>query len=125
MKKHLLSTALLIAGTALVLAAGEPVRDSKAGEEREVAGVKLCWCPAGKFLMGSPLSEPERRPGEDQVQVRLSKGFWIGKHEVTQSQWRRVVGVFPGPFTAGEGDNFPVYTINFAEAEGFCKNLQI
>src|SRR5882724_6220508 len=60
----------------------------KAGAEREVAGVKLCWCPAGHFVMGSPPTEPERRPGEDQVEVALSKGFWMGKFEVTQGQWK-------------------------------------
>ena len=48
---------------------------SKAGEERKVAGIQLCWCPAGRFSMGSPPGEPERRPGEDQVAVTLSKGF--------------------------------------------------
>src|SRR6185503_5049267 len=81
------------------------------------------WCPAGTFVMGSPPDEPERRPGEDQVAVTLSRGFWMGKYEVTQGQWRRVVGAFPGEFTAGEGADFPVYTINFAEAEGFCRRL--
>ena len=45
---------------------------SKAGAEREVAGIKLCWCPPGKFMMGSPRSEPERRPGEDQVEATLA-----------------------------------------------------
>jgi sulfatase modifying factor 1 len=96
---------------------------TKAGEECEVAGVALCWCPAGRFRMGSPHDEPERRPGEDQVEVTLSKGFWMGKHEVTQGQWKRVVGEFPGKLTAGEGDGFPVYAVNFAEAEGFCRQL--
>src|SRR5258708_32488480 len=48
---------------------------SKGGDEREVAGIKLCWCPPGKFIMGSAQSEPERRPGEDQVEVTLTKGF--------------------------------------------------
>jgi formylglycine-generating enzyme len=57
------------------------------------------------------------------VEVTLSKGFWIGKFEVTQGEWLRVVGAFPGEFTAGAGDDFPVYTINFAEAEGFCQKL--
>ena len=46
--------------------------------------------------MGSPANEPERRPGEDQVEVTLSKGFWIGKYEVTQGEWKRIVGEFPG-----------------------------
>jgi formylglycine-generating enzyme required for sulfatase activity len=61
----------------------------KAGDEREVVEVKLCWCPPGRFAMGSPPGEPERRPGEDQVEVTLSRGFWIGKYEVTQNQWQR------------------------------------
>ena len=105
------------------LAAPDAFDGARAGDEREVSGISLCWCPAGTFIMGSPRSEPERRPGEDQVRVTLSRGFWVGKYEVTQGQWRRVVGAFPGPFSAGEGDDFPVYTINFAEAEGFCRKL--
>src|SRR5262245_14083816 len=54
---------------------------SQAGDQREVVGVEVCWCPAGKFTMGSPRSEPERRPGEDQVEVTLTKGFWMAKYE--------------------------------------------
>lgn len=98
-------------------------KGSKAGDECEVGGVKLCWCPPGRFRMGSPFDEPERRLDEAQVDVTLSRGFWIGKYEVTQAHWRRVVGEFPGKFTAGEGDDFPVYTINFAEAQEFCRKL--
>src|SRR3954451_24439679 len=73
---------------------------SKAGDEREVAGIKLCWCPPGRFTMGSPPGEPERRPGESQVGVRLTRGFWIGKYEVTQGQWKRGVEALPGALTA-------------------------
>ena len=95
----------------------------KAGEERQVGGMKLCWCPAGRFIMGSPRTEPERHPGEDQVEVTLTKSFWIGKYEVTQGQWKRLIGDFPGELNAGEGDDFPVYSVNFAEAEAFCHKL--
>src|SRR6266850_871793 len=64
-------------------ATGNSFLGLKAGEEREVAGVKLCWCPAGRFRMGSPRGEPERHSDEEaQVEVVLTKGFWIGKHEV-------------------------------------------
>ncbi len=52
---------------------------SKGGDEKAVAGIKLCWCPPGRFVMGSPRSEPERRPGEDQVEVTLTKGFLDGQ----------------------------------------------
>jgi formylglycine-generating enzyme required for sulfatase activity len=95
----------------------------KPGDERTVAGVKLCWCPPGEFTMGSPPGEPERRPGEDQVEVTLTRGFWAGKYEVTQGQWKRVVGDFPRPQPPGEGDDFPVVEINYAEAETFCARL--
>jgi formylglycine-generating enzyme required for sulfatase activity len=75
--------------------------------------------------MGSPPNEPERRPGEDQVEVRLTKGFWVGKYEATQGDWKRIVGELPGPLTAElpEGDDYPVGNVNFAEAEGFCRKL--
>jgi len=73
--------------------------------------------------MGSPRNEPERRPCENQVKVTLTKGFWMTKYEITQGQWKQTVGAFPGAFTAGEGDDFPVYTINFTEAEDYCRKL--
>jgi formylglycine-generating enzyme required for sulfatase activity len=97
----------------------------KAGDQRQVAGIQLCWCPPGRFTMGSPPNEPERRPSEDQVSVQLSKGFWTSKFEVTQGQWKRVVGPLPGKLTAEllEGDDYPVRNVNFVEAEAFCQRL--
>lgn len=101
----------------------DPFEGSKAGEEKEIENIKMCWCPSGSFCMGSPKDEPERRSGENQVKVTLTKGFWMAKYEITQVQWKQIAGAFPGPFTAGEGDLYPVYTINFAEAEDFCRKL--
>jgi formylglycine-generating enzyme required for sulfatase activity len=98
---------------------------SKAGDEREVVGVKLRWCPPGKFTMGSPPEEPERRSGEDQVEVTLTRGFWMAQDETTQGQWKRVMGQLPGELTAElpEGDDYPLGNVNFAEAEEFCAKL--
>src|SRR5688572_14667910 len=66
-------------------------RGANAADERDICGIKVCWCPAGKFTMGSPATELERRLGEDQVEVTLTKGFWMAKYEATQGQWKRVV----------------------------------
>jgi len=98
---------------------------SRAGDEREVEGVKLCWCPPGRFRMGSPADEPERRLDEGQVEVTLTRGFWMGKYEVTQGQWKRTVGKLPGELTPelGEGDDLPLGNVNYAEAEAFCLKL--
>ncbi len=96
---------------------------TKAGDEQKLNDISFCWAPAGKYLMGSPRSEAERRPGENQVEVELSHGFWIGKYEVTQGEWKRIVGSLPAETTAGEGEEYPVYSMNFAEAEDFCRRL--
>jgi formylglycine-generating enzyme len=103
--------------------APNPAAGKKAGDEIELRGVKLCWCPPGTFRMGSPETEPGHRPDELQVSVTLTQGFWIGKYEVTQAQWRRVMGETRRQLNAGVGDDFPVYWVNFHDAEEFCRKL--
>ena len=116
---------LVAAGSWLLRQRESGFRGAKAGEERDVDSTRLAWCPAGRFVMGSPPGEPERRPGEDQVEVTLSRGFWAGKYEVTQGAWTRVMGALPGPLTAElpAGDDYPVGNVNFAETESFCAAL--
>ena len=105
--------------------AARPFAGVAAGDETAIAGVKLCWCPAGKFTMGSPAGEPERRPGEEQVEVTLSRGFWMAKYEATQGDWKRAMGQLPGPLTEElpEGEYLPVGNVNFAETEAYCAKL--
>src|ERR671919_2695255 len=90
-------------------------RGVKAGDVRRLDVIDLCWCPPGRFMMGSPRSEPERRPGEDQVDVTLTRGFWTAKYETTQGLWKRVVGKLPGKATVElpEDDDLPVGDVNF------------
>ncbi len=97
----------------------------RAGDEREIGGIGTRWCPPGKFTMGSPPNEPERRPGENQVEVTLTRGFWMAELEATQGDWRSVMGALPGPLTVElpAGDDYPVGNVNFAEAESFCLKL--
>jgi formylglycine-generating enzyme required for sulfatase activity len=107
----------------------EPVNpkfDGKiAGEERVVEisrGVKMtfCWCPAGDFTMGSPVTEEDRLFWEDQVNVTLSKGFWMAKTEVTQKQWESLMGSNPSEF---EGDDLPVDSVRWDDAQKFLVKL--
>ena len=100
-------------------------RGRHAGDARKVDAIDLCWCPPGRFVMGSPRSEPERRPGEDQVEVTLTRGFWMARFEATQGLWKRVAGELPGPLTKElpAGDGLPVGNVNFPETEDFCRRL--
>ena len=109
----------------------------RAGEEREfeiAPGVKMtfCWCPAGEFMMGSPLSEEGRENREDQAKVTMSKGFWISKTEVTQSQWAAVMGSNPvdgiGPYgkphpEKNKGPNLPIVGVSWEDAQLFMEKV--
>lgn len=81
----------------------------EAGEESKIelskdVTITFCWCPAGKFTMGSTQSEADRSGDENQVKVTLSEGFWMAKTEVTQTQWQAVMGENPSHF---QGANDP------------------
>jgi len=95
-----------------------------AGETREIEGVRFCWCPPGKFTMGSPAGETGRRADEAQVDVTLTKGFWMAACETTQGEWRRLHGAptaRPLTETFGLGDALPVYWVSHIDAEAFCR----
>ena len=82
--------------------------------------MKFCYCPAGSFRMGSPPDEPGRRGNEDQVKVRLSKGYWLAQTECTQKQWVAVMGSNPSTF---KGDDLPVETLNWQDVQKFITKL--
>jgi sulfatase modifying factor 1 len=98
---------------------------ARAGDSRQVAGIELAWCPGGSFMMGSPADEPERRADEQQVEVTLTRGFWMAKYEATQGDFKRVMGALPGDLTAQlpAGDRNPVGNVSFAEAESYAAAL--
>jgi len=71
-------------------------------------------------MMGSPENEPNRNSVEGpQHQVAVSR-FYIGKYEVTQAQWRAVMGNNPSYYS---GDNLPAENILWNEAKDFCRRL--
>jgi formylglycine-generating enzyme required for sulfatase activity/serine/threonine protein kinase len=106
-------------------AAANDFNAAQIGDTRVVdlgGGVKLtlCYCPAGSFTMGSPASETDRSDDEDQVQVRITEGYWLAKTECTQAQWRAVMGKEPSYF---KGDDLPVEQVSWEDAQEFMKNL--
>jgi sulfatase modifying factor 1 len=82
--------------------------------------IKLMRIPKGKFLMGSPEEEEGRGKSETQHEVTISQDFYMGATEVTQSQWRKLMGNNPSKF---KGDDLPVETVSWEEAVEFCKRL--
>ena len=83
-------------------------------------GVRLKRIPAGSFQMGSPSSEYKRDGDERQHRVTLSRAFFLGVTEVTQAQWRAVMGNNPSHFS---GDDRPVEKVSWLDAVEFCNRL--
>jgi formylglycine-generating enzyme required for sulfatase activity len=86
-------------------------------------GLAMAWVPPGQFLMGSPAGERGR--GEDEgprTRVTLTRGFWLGIHEVTQGEWRALMRNNPSRFRDA-GARAPVEQVSWNEAAEFCARL--
>jgi len=86
-------------------------------------GLELIWVEPGTFVMGSPADEPERNKAENpQRMVTLTTGYWLGRTEVTQGQYEKVMGVNPSTFKAAE-EQAPVDRVSWLDAMAFCRQL--
>jgi formylglycine-generating enzyme len=81
----------------------------------------MIWIEPGTFIMGSPASEPARDSWEVQHSVTISRGFWMGKYEVTQNEYYSVMNNNPSYFT-GDFDR-PVAQVTWYDATNYCGRL--
>jgi len=88
-------------------------------------GMKFRLLPTGEFLMGTSPSKADRYEEEHLHREEISQEFYLGKFEVTQAQWKSVMGTQPweGEENVREGDDFPATFISYRDADEFCKKL--
>ena len=85
--------------------------------------LEMVAIPPGEFQMGSPSQEKDRYSNEGpQHQVRLTKPFWLGRYEVTQAQWKAVMGSNSNP-SYFKGDNLPVEQVSWNDCQSFVEKL--
>ncbi len=84
---------------------------------RNSLGVELRLIPAGTFTMGEATGDTDEKPPH---QVTLTKPFYMGVHEVTNAQWKRVMGSVPSNWKDGDQ---PVENVSWEEAVEFCRKL--
>lgn len=86
-------------------------------------GAKFVLVPAGTFMMGSPGGEAGRDSDESpQHQVTIGHHFYMQTTEVTQGQWKRVMGNNPSHFSSC-GDDCPVEQVSWEDVQGFIRKL--
>jgi formylglycine-generating enzyme required for sulfatase activity len=77
---------------------------------KSALNMELIWCPPGGYL----------RNFDAERQVILTKGFYLGKYEVTQNEYEKVMGNNSSNF---KGDKLPVEMVSWNDAVAFCKAL--
>ena len=92
------------------------------GQERHdpVSSIDFVWVAEGCFRMGSPDSEVQRGVNEGPVHNVCVDGFWMGKYEVTQAQWEKVMGSNPSRL---KWDSRPVEKVSWNDAQEFLQKL--
>jgi len=86
-------------------------------------GMVFCWCPPGSFRMGlADASKPQTRDAR-QVDVTISEGFWMGKHEVTNAAYFKMRKKTGHRSSLVKHANVPITFINGPRARGFRKSL--
>jgi formylglycine-generating enzyme required for sulfatase activity len=128
--------ALILVGGLNLSAVPVPDReDRRGGVEVDLGNgvaIKFTHIPAGSFQMGSPNNQQGR--GDELLHdVEITKPFLMGVFEVTQRQFRQLLGTNPSSFSLKGGsanlvmgldtDDFPVESATYAEALKFCEKL--
>jgi len=87
------------------------------------SSIHMRLVPVGSFKMGSDDEEPGRRENEGPIsEVTFTKPMYVGKYEITQAQWERVMGENPASFK-NAGPDAPVETIDWQGAQEFVNML--
>ena len=120
----LLFAAALLLSAALCAGQDLPKQDPTDGRafESPATGAKFVLLAAGQFMMGAPSGEPQRHKDETLHPVSLSRPFYLQTTEVTQGQWKRVMGKNPSRFNRC-GDDCPVETVSWNEVQAFIRTL--
>ena len=93
----------------------------KGGANANIAGFDMVFVKGGTFTMGATAEQGSDAESDEKPTHSVTvSDFYIGKYEVTQAQWRSVMGKNPSCFS---GDNNPVETVSWNDIQKFIKKL--
>jgi formylglycine-generating enzyme required for sulfatase activity len=86
--------------------------------QKDSLGIEFAYIPPGTFMMGSENGDSDETPVHE---VKISQAFWIGIYEITQEQWKNVMGTTPSHFQ--NCDKCPVEQVSWNDVQKFIKTL--
>ena len=101
---------------------GHPHADRDASTDAWT-GMMFVELPPGRFTMGSAASEAGRNDDEALHDVEITRPFLLGQNEVTQQEWRTVMGTAPSHFSDC-GPRCPVENITFFDVQQFLDEAE-
>jgi formylglycine-generating enzyme required for sulfatase activity len=104
------------------VSANEDIRTPIATVTEPWTGMVLVELPPGRFTMGSASSEIGRNDDEVLHDVEITRPFLLGQNEVTQQEWRTVMGTAPSHFSTC-GPRCPVENVTFVDVQRFLEKL--
>ena len=88
------------------------------------AKMEMIYCEPGEFMMGSDNyddgADDDEKTASGKHRVRITKGFWLGKCEVSQKQWQSVMGDNPSHF---KGLDRPVEKVSWEDCQSFIQKV--
>ncbi|MFL2914388.1 MAG: BspA family leucine-rich repeat surface protein [Opitutales bacterium] len=116
------------AGTASVQPLYEPSQPNHFVDLNATVDLEMIWVEPGTFVMGSPVTEVGRGADETEHNVTLTKGFYLGKYEVTQAQYEAVMtgnssGLSAKPSSFDGNPNRPVERVSWNDVQVFLSLL--
>jgi formylglycine-generating enzyme required for sulfatase activity/TolB-like protein len=112
-------------------AAARAEEERRAAPAVRTAPAGMALVPAGTFMMGSNDGYDNEKPVH---RVTISKPFYMSVYEVTQKEWREVMGTTIAQqrdmantswSLAGEGDSYPMYYVSWQEAIEYCNRRSV
>ena len=119
-------TAAVAAGLCIGCVGGKGGKAANTGvtAPREINddGFDMVFVEGGTFTMGCTVEQGnECDDGNEPAHEVTVRGFYIGKYEITQGQWKAVMGSNPSEFTGD--NNLPVENVSWNDAQKFIRKL--
>jgi formylglycine-generating enzyme required for sulfatase activity/predicted Ser/Thr protein kinase len=86
------------------------------------SGIVMVLLPGGEFRMGSGDDDEDAQEDEKPPRLVELSPFLIGKYEVSQGEWRQVMGPPPAP-RGDRDDELPVVNVSWYDCQEFCRKV--